>query len=131
MRNADGGQKTQSGEVPNQSGVRRQRLILIRISEATPEPWQALFRSAVALPESLSRALWRTKKHRERFPEAKRYAPSFEEEQDVLQVALTTWEKEKAKKPLHIASYLRFGTCGASGRIPHRVHLVRQPRKVG
>jgi len=31
--------------------VRGQRLILIRVSEATPELWQALFRSAVARPD--------------------------------------------------------------------------------
>jgi tetratricopeptide (TPR) repeat protein len=53
--------------------------------------------SAVELAEQMQRALWRSSKHREAFPEAKSYFPTFEEEKDVAETALAMWKESKRK----------------------------------
>ena len=54
-------------------------------------------KSVIGTVEGISRSLWRTKKHRETFPDAKGYFPSFEEELDVIQRVIETWKDQKEK----------------------------------
>lgn len=54
----------------------------------------------IALQEQLARAAWRTKTHRERFPDARGYVLTLAEEEEIYQeIVLPAWREEKEKNP--------------------------------
>jgi tetratricopeptide (TPR) repeat protein len=56
-------------------------------------------RMVIGIVEGSKRAQWRQEKHRKTFPDAKSYAPSFEEEMDVITEVARLWKEQKEKNP--------------------------------
>ncbi len=55
--------------------------------------------AAVSLAANMARAVWRTTTHRERFPEARGYHPTIEEEREVASTILEIWRGKKSEDP--------------------------------
>lgn len=53
----------------------------------------------VEMARLLGRAVWRSERHRENFPEARGYEPTFEEERDVITLILEVWRAKKEQDP--------------------------------
>ena len=58
---------------------------------------------AVAIVESMARVHWKSEAHRERFPDARGYALTVEEDLDVYEQVLKMWREQKKTEPA--ASY--------------------------
>jgi tetratricopeptide (TPR) repeat protein len=54
---------------------------------------------ALQLGESMARVNWKTKVHQERFPEARGYVLTAEEDLDVYRLLLSMWREQKKKDP--------------------------------